>query len=261
MRSFLILAIFYLSTALFPGTGSAASTSEATVLSEKKIFSEANAHYESKEYEKALKLYKDILNSGTKSSALYYNMGNTYTKMGQPGRAILFYERARRSSPNDSDILANIPDAIALMKQQPPIENRTFLFRWLDLKVKYLTINQIMLIICFIYFFLIGYIILTRVFGKFAKYSMLSIIFLSMALILIIFPYTYRIKNLREAAITVVPIGDVKYEPKNDAATSFTLYEGMKVYIMRTQGNWTKIKRTDGKIGWVPNEAIELIGV
>ena len=226
-----------------------------------KIFAQANALYESKDYEGALREYQNILNSGLKSGNLYYDIGNTYMKKGDLGKAILNYTRALRYIPNDSDVLANLRHAKARMKQQAPVEKRNFIFRWLDRKVQPLTLNQILLIISFFYFLLIGYIILTRIFGKYANFSTFILAFICLGIILLVFPYTYRIKNLKEGAVAITPIGDVKYEPKESAPSNFTVYAGMKVYLLRTQGSWQKIKLTDGRIGWVPKGTVELIGM
>jgi hypothetical protein len=42
------------------------------------------------------------------SAAALYNRGNAYARAGQPGLAVLSYERARLLAPNDPDIEANL---------------------------------------------------------------------------------------------------------------------------------------------------------
>jgi hypothetical protein len=42
------------------------------------------------------------------SAAALYNLGNSYARAGQPGLAVLNYERARLLAPNDPDIEANL---------------------------------------------------------------------------------------------------------------------------------------------------------
>lgn len=225
------------------------------------LFSQANASYSSGAYDTALRKYMAIMNTGAGGGNLYYNMGNVYMKKREIGQAILNYTRALRYMPADSDTLANISLARSLMKQQEPVEERNILFRWLDEKTENLTISQIAFLMSFLYFLLMAYAIITRVFGKWKRYSAFVISFISLALFLQVFPLAYRIKNLKESAITLIPIQDAKYEPESKAAPTFTLYEGMKVYIVRSQGDWHKVKRTDGKIGWVPRNSVELVGM
>jgi tetratricopeptide (TPR) repeat protein len=42
------------------------------------------------------------------SAARLYNLGNSYARAGQPGMAVLNYERAALLAPNDADIQANL---------------------------------------------------------------------------------------------------------------------------------------------------------
>ncbi|MFQ5901498.1 MAG: SH3 domain-containing protein [Thermodesulfobacteriota bacterium] len=47
---------------------------------------------------------------------------------------------------------------------------------------------------------------------------------------------------------------NARFEPFDRAETHFTLYEGMKVYIISLKDNWYKIRRSDKKVGWVEKE-------
>ena len=70
-----------------------------TALSLEALWGRANDSYAAGEYDVALADYEAILNDGKHSSALYYNLANTYFKLEQLGRAILYYNRALRLSP------------------------------------------------------------------------------------------------------------------------------------------------------------------
>lgn len=71
-------------------------------------FAEANKLYEQKDFAGAIRLYQGILDQGVESGALYFNMGNAYFKSGDLGRAVLYYSRAKRLSPDDRDIIDNL---------------------------------------------------------------------------------------------------------------------------------------------------------
>lgn len=72
------------------------------------VFDEAGRLYEQKDYAGAIAKWLQTVEGGYESSALYYNLGNAYFKSGDLGRAILFYLRARRLDPADSDIRHNL---------------------------------------------------------------------------------------------------------------------------------------------------------
>lgn len=71
-------------------------------------FAEANNLYEQKDYAGAIRAYQSILDQGVESGELYFNLGNACFKSGDLGRAVLYYFRAKRLSPNDRDIIDNL---------------------------------------------------------------------------------------------------------------------------------------------------------
>ncbi len=59
------------------------------------------------ELEKALGCYQSCLQKA-ESAALHFNMGNTYFKLGQAGRAIFHYRRAQELDPGSEEVRANL---------------------------------------------------------------------------------------------------------------------------------------------------------
>src|SRR6186713_201914 len=74
------------------------------------LLEQSNQHYMQRNFDDARKGYEELLskNSALNSSDLLYNIGNCYYKTGQLGKAILYYERAARLSPDDEDIQFNL---------------------------------------------------------------------------------------------------------------------------------------------------------
>ncbi|MFH1553142.1 MAG: SH3 domain-containing protein, partial [Candidatus Omnitrophota bacterium] len=163
--------------------------------------------------------------------------------------------------PSDSDLLSNYRHAKSLLKRQDAPEKRLWPLKWLDRVMAYLTLRQAAILASVLYYSIVLLLIATKVFQKFRAYSTLMIFFLSLALVIVLMPLYHKIRDLREGGIIVSRITDGRFEPFEDATVHFPLYEGMKVYILRTKGDWCKIKRPDGKIGWVEKGAVELIGM
>ena len=57
-------------------------------------FDRANELYAAEAYDEAMNLYSGLWSSGYQGSSLAYNMGNTFLRQGDIGRAILFYRRS-----------------------------------------------------------------------------------------------------------------------------------------------------------------------
>ncbi|MDD5436070.1 MAG: hypothetical protein PHX20_00805, partial [Candidatus Omnitrophica bacterium] len=122
-----------------------------------KVFYLANGLYEKRDYEKALEEYNKILNSGMDSGSLYYNMANTYFKLGKLGYAVLFYEKAKRIMPQDSDLKTNLNYARSLVASSAvDIPRRNPIVTFVKAPFKDLSINAIALSALIIYLALIA---------------------------------------------------------------------------------------------------------
>ena len=52
---------------------------------------------------------------------------------------------------------------------------------------------------------------------------------------------------------------ECKYEPIDKSTTFYRPQEGEFVAVVKTRDGWRQIKRIDGKVGWVKQEAVEEI--
>lgn len=224
-------------------------------------FTLANTLYEKGEYKKAVAEDESILAEGFKSGNLYYNLGNAYFKGGDLGRAVLNYERALRLMPRDSDLVSNYRLAKSLVKQKNPSEKRMIVLKWLDRGMEYITLRQAIIMATFLYFILVIYIIVTRVFKKYKSFSIPIIILILLLFITVLVPLAKKLEDFETGGVVVAKITDARFEPEKDAMVHFPLYEGMKVYITRRKGDWYKVSRPDGKLGWVDRSEVSLIGM
>lgn len=74
-------------------------------------FAEANQKFSAGDFAGAAAGYEAVLAAGGPRAAVFYNLGNSYQKLGQYGPAILAYERARVLTPRAPDLLANLAAA------------------------------------------------------------------------------------------------------------------------------------------------------
>jgi hypothetical protein len=101
-------------------------------------FAAANRDFESGDHAKAAAAYEKILATEGPRASVYYNLGNSYQKLGQYGPAILAYERARLITPRDPDLKANLALArkAAAAFEEPRIHPR------LDAALLFLSRNE-----------------------------------------------------------------------------------------------------------------------
>ena len=72
------------------------------------LFNQGKDNYKAEKYSEAITNWKQILDSGSHSSELYFNLGNAYYKLNQIGPSIYYYEKALQLAPNDKEIKINL---------------------------------------------------------------------------------------------------------------------------------------------------------
>ena len=70
-------------------------------------FENGNTAYNAGQFEKATMFYKEILESGEHSAALYFNIANCYYRLNNVAESIFFFEKAKQLNPLDEDIKIN----------------------------------------------------------------------------------------------------------------------------------------------------------
>ncbi|MFW5645151.1 MAG: tetratricopeptide repeat protein [Bacteroidota bacterium] len=225
------------------------------------LFSVANELYQEEKYEEAIDTYLKIIQEEYESAALYYNLGNAYFHSNKLGKARLFYERAHLLEPSDEDVKANLEHVQSLLTDRFEAVPELFIKRWLNSLIHSFSSNT-WLILCLIFFslFLIsasGYIFLSSLrMKKLGFYSGILLFFLS--LISFVFA-TKQYYHQRDPGSAIVMDGSlvVKSAPRQSGKDLFVLHEGTKVWKENEVGEWTEIRISDGRQGWVRVSSIE----
>src|SRR5206468_2741332 len=59
-------------------------------------------------FKEAIPAYEHLIDSSVQSPTIYFNLGNAWYKVGQPGRAVAAYLRAERLAPRDPSVRFNL---------------------------------------------------------------------------------------------------------------------------------------------------------
>lgn len=230
---------------------------QASFAQKEKNFYKGNTLYEEGRYDLAIKEYSRLSEQGLESGNLYFNLGNSYFKKGDLGKAILYYERAKRLIPRDGDLNSNYKFAFSKIAFNVPVEP-SWPVSVLD-RFDMFTINELAIILSFI--FTAAFIFLTAglFMNKIKRYTYIVLPVLIIIFLTFSFSLYKRISALDREAVITTENSEAKYEPLDNATTHFSLYEGMKVYVLELKTEWSKIRRPDGKIGWIRNRDMEKI--
>ena len=220
-------------------------------------FYRGNLQYKGGSYKEAIESYESIREKGFENGVLYYNLGNSYFKDGQLGKAILNYERARRLAPRDGDLKSNYEFAVAQMKNNIE-EEKSFLRDLIGRYNDFFTKDEMAISLLFLYL-LWGIIFLLRFYLPLTKRILAPMLLITGVVFIVqAILFNFKIQSQRNLAI-ILQNTEAKFEPTLKATTHFPLSEGQKVIILDKEVDYLKIKRPDGKIGWVPWVMLERI--
>ena len=233
-------------------------------LTQVEFYQEGNRLYQEGDFEGALASYLRLVEAGFESGEVYYNIGNTYFKLGDVAPSILYYERARRLLPGDEDVQANLDLARSLTVDEIEPLPRFWLFSAVEWWVGLLPRTFLIAVVAASYLVGTGVVLLlvlkrgaqVAVWGRRIA-SASGVVFLILGLNLAV-----RELELGQAqeAVVLQPQVDVLSAPLDDETlTIFTVHEGTKVRIDRLSGEWAEVALEDGRVGWVPVGVLETI--
>ena len=225
------------------------------------IFFRANNSYREEKYDAAIQDYEQLINSGLRSANVFYNLGNSYLRTGNKGKAVLYYERAFRMRPRDADIRANRRFAQALVEGNAQLSDEQWYRRAFFFLRGFLSANEMAFIASVLYFAIMILIILSIRFKLQRKLFYYSGAILSFFLVIALPSLISGIheSEFQEKAVIMVEEIAVRFEPNDDATEHFRLYEGAVIQITRSQENWHQVRRGDGKMGWLKSAVFVII--
>ncbi len=261
IRTSLILVIITCVMAIISATSPALAADGAASLNPAALFHQANGWYEKGDYQQTIALYRRLEKSGLVSGNLYYNLGNSYFKIGQPGRAIYYYEKARRLIPGDSDLLANLAYVTGTIGVEPSSWT-TDLWDWLTHRLPAEQSAMGASIGLFLLMALIVWAVLAPGSvrsgdGRGFRLHWLIPAGLA-AVIMLVYTLFFGLTlfdQFQPQAVAVQAV-TVRFEPSSEATGYFQLPEGSRVWVLNSNSGWRLIRRSDNKRGWVEAAAL-----
>jgi len=227
------------------------------------LMQHAGTHYRNSEFDKAIKIYEDLRSAGYEGTSLYFNLANSYYRIGKLGYAILNYERALKHSPSDEDVKHNLAFAnLSTVDRIQPLPT-FFLFEWWDSLLASLSVNG-WTYTAFLFYILLMIMIVIYFFAKTIFQQKFILIFgLGILAILLLTVSLLIVKINREqnviGGVVIEQSITVKTSPDIKSTDTFIIHEGLKVNLEDQLDEWVKIRLADGKVGWVENDMVERI--
>ncbi len=248
------IVVFAILLLLLPLCIAMADTKSAVAL-----FGKGNKSYDEGKFDQAIEEYEKIVNLGLKNYQVFYNLGNSYFRQNQLGKAILNYKRALVLQPGDDDTEANLTfiKLFTLDKlEEQKINPLSNLLQWfLNLWSK----DNLALLTSLFYSLsvILGIFIL---FKGAKRYLLLGLI--SLLVLFVIFGYSLWVKIKIDSinyGVVVVPQAEVRSGPGQDYVLQFTGHEGLELRVDEQAEGWYRISLSNGIKGWIHKEAVEII--
>ncbi|MCE5321661.1 MAG: tetratricopeptide repeat protein [Bacteroidales bacterium] len=229
----------------------------------RELWKDGNEKYTQGQFAEALANYIKIEEAGYTSEALLYNIGNTYFKLKENGKAILYFERVLKLNPSNADASNNL--ALAKEYSLDKIEGvpEFILTTWIK-DINYSLSSDMWSYISLFLFAAVAVLLLGFKFAYTSRLRKLSFFFgmvaLLFGLISAAFAWDQRHNSgLKDSAIVMKLVSTVKSSPDISGKTLFILHEGTKVKLLEELGGWMRVELADGRQGWIISIDIEKI--
>lgn len=234
---------------------------------------QADSAYSADKFTVASQGYLNAIKTQGPSAKLYYNLGNSYYRMGELGKAILAYERALRLDPTDQNARFNLEFVNARITDRPGergtlagnILNATANFAhsntwaWFALGFFALTLAGIMA-------YLFVDVIALRKLGFFGG-------FVTLILCGLCIYFSFRsaaISMAKDVAIVTAPstiLSTAPRTPRDRSQEAMLLHEGTKVTILDSVTSstdsvptkWYDVEVDNTHRAWINSKAVEII--
>lgn len=236
------------------------------------ILERADSAYNNLSYAEARYLYESALDSLGGSADLYYNIGNTYYRLNEPGRAILWYERALKLDPTHADARTNL-EFVNTTITDKPVDNRSLLQRKFQGFIDsarpdtwaWIATGLFVIAVSCVVIYLIGREVKIRKISFFG-----GLISLGLAIFFVVIASkSASLATRHDHAIVVVPAAHLSTTPRRatDSSTqAFLLHEGTKIELIdslikkgESVEKWYEVKVGDTGRAWIIGEDIEII--
>jgi len=220
-------------------------------------FTIANAAYEQKDYQKAIKNYEAILATGTQSAELYYNLGNSYYQLGTIGKAILYYEKSLLLN-NRADTRHNLE--IARSKQIDQLNSvGATPGQWWEKMVRTFSANGWTILMVLLFWATIAGWILWLL-GKERSHRKRGFVLgiAGIPILLILGILTNTRNSLQEdsrRAILLEKEIDLRISPDPMGKVLNTLHEGVELNLLEEINDWYHVRLINGDQGWLPEDS------
>ena len=219
--------------------------------------SEGETLFEAGKFKKAIDFYEQEIASQSISADVYYNLGNSYYRNGELGKAIWGYESALKLDPDHQDALYNLEFVNAQTKDKLDV-SRQGIGHWFAGILFSENINfwAYSSLFSALMFALTTFLYIKR---KLLKRGWMGMICAGCFFVLLfsvtIAGYRHQQLSVKDRAVVISELVEVKLSPMDDAKVTYSLGEGAQLDIIENAAQsdsegWMQVE-VNGNPGWI----------
>ena len=224
-------------------------------------FARAQTAYAEERYADAARAYEQLVSERVHDPAVFYNLGNAYFRLDEPGLAIANYERALLLAPGMEEARTNLTRALRLSGSQltrPPNPDwQQSLFFWHEPLAP--STARTLAVVVWIAFWLVLALRVWRPF-PYAR-TLIATAFVGM---LLTTGSAWLKSNPPPVAVVIDQAAAVRHGTSDEEGVRFVLQRGDRVLFEEQRGEWVRVRApveeggTDH--GWTRASGIAVVG-
>jgi tetratricopeptide (TPR) repeat protein len=236
------------------------SAAAAVHAAEPADFRDGVAQYEAGRYRDAAAVFEKLSQSGRRTAAVYYNLGNAYFRAGERAKALVAYERALKIEPRDADTRWNIETLKTALTDRIESESDSVLRMWLQRLLDRFTEDEAAKLFSAMMAALFVTSLLPLLFPKARGFidslrGLLAVLFVMVAALFIL--KWNDVKNPRVVVLEKEIFA--RFGPNLKETKAFLLHEGAEASMIDETNGWVYIVLPNKNSGWIPKESCEKI--
>ncbi|UCE65056.1 MAG: tetratricopeptide repeat protein [Candidatus Zixiibacteriota bacterium] len=222
------------------------------------LWDQAAEFYDNGDYSSAINSYLMLIEKKHINSEIYHNLGNSYFKNGQYGRAIWAYRRALVLDPDLEQARTNLEFARSMNLDKIEVRGGGFITDIWDFLTGLFGYNEYLVAFTVTWWILGALAVLLIYRGNFASWPYYLLI---AALIVAIFSATaaarrIKIERLTPWGVLIESAADIREGPGEDFERIEIGHEGLEFKILGERENSYLIELENGLKGWINKKAV-----
>lgn len=213
----------------------------------------AQDKYDQGDFKSSVLTYEALLEKNLVSGEVLFNLGNSYFRMGEKGKAIAAYLAAKRYLPRDPDIKHNLKYVHSESKDKLTWEPKENIFSILTFWIHNVTSLEIKRVCLLLWCLALLFLILERFFKFLSPFKSLGTVLLLCSVVCFALFQTSVLSENRWGAVSDNLV-KIRSGPGENNTVLFELNEGAPFMVRDDQKGWYRIELSDTKKGWIKKE-------